>query len=319
MARYIPKSKVSILETTGNEFVIASTNQPYKGKYMELSNGTFFAGNNPQNPGEELLKRQELSVSFGVSKNNSVYRKLKRPVHDRLSKKSVIPVNKPQPTNKDYERGYFTRYFCRRINDQYNYFEIDKKTHTSLNSKTENYDYNLYIVGQIKWTLLETPIYDIKAKSINPVNKINKTSVELLLETYPFLDIFFNNLTEYEPLHTRNFTETLFIKKGVENVPYEGYFHQHPEKGFMEGPYHTPNKKHQKLFTDADLLKNERSLLPQNNAVLGTNRFGDEVSMVQGESSARNTTPSTSPPSAPPPSAPSYGGGMSSGGGGGGY
>ena len=43
MARYIPKSKVSILETTGNEFVIASTNQPYKGKYMELSNGTFFA------------------------------------------------------------------------------------------------------------------------------------------------------------------------------------------------------------------------------------------------------------------------------------
>ena len=319
MARYIPKSKVSILETTGNEFVIASTNQPYKGKYMELSNGTFFAGNNPQNPGEELLKRQELSVSFGVSKNNSVYRKLKRPVHDRLSKKSVIPVNKPQPTNKDYERGYFTRYFCRRINDQYNYFEIDKKTYISLNSKTENYDYNLYVMGEIKWTLLETPIYDIKAKSINPVNKINKTSVELLLETYPFLDIFFNNLTEYEPLHTRNFTETLFIKKGVENVPYEGYFHQHPEKGFMEGPYHTPNKKHQKLFTDADLLKNERSLLPQNNAVLGTNRFGDEVSMVQGESSARNTTPSTSPPSAPPPSAPSYGGGMSSGGGGGGY
>ena len=41
MAGYIPKSKVSILETTGNEFVIASTNQPYKGKYMELSNGTF--------------------------------------------------------------------------------------------------------------------------------------------------------------------------------------------------------------------------------------------------------------------------------------
>ena len=319
MARYIPKSKVSILETTGNEFVIASTNQPYKGKYMELSNGTFFAGNNPQKPGEELIKRQELSISFGVSKNNSVYRKLKRPIHDRLSKKSVIPVNKPQPTNKDYERGYFTRYFCRRINDQYNYFEIDKKTHTSLNSKTENYDYNLYIVGQIKWTLLETPIYGIKNRSINPVSKINKTSVELLLETFPFLDLFFRIVTEYEPLHTRNFAETLSIKKGNKITVYEGYFHQHPEKGFMEGPYHTPNKKHQKLFTDADLLKNERSLLPQNNAVLGTNRFGDEVSMVQGESSARNTTPSTSPPSAPPPSAPSYGGGMSSGGGGGGY
>ena len=319
MARYIPKSKVNILQTTGNEFVIASTSQPYTGNYMELSNGTFFAGNNPQKPGEELLKRQELNVSFGRSKNNRIYRKLKRPVYNELSKKLVIPVDKPQPTNKDYERGYFTRYFCKRVNDPYNYFEINKKTYDKLNSRTDDYDYNLHIIGKIKWVLLETPIYDIKAKSINPVNKINKTSVELLLETYPFLDIFFNNLTEYEPLHTRNFTETLFIKKGVENVPYEGYFHQHPEKGFMEGPYHTPNKKHQILFTDADLLKNERSLLPQNNAVLGTNRFGDEVSMVQGESSARNTTPSTSPPSAPPPSAPSYGGGMSSGGGGGGY
>ena len=318
MARYIPKSKVSILETTGNEFVIASTNQPYKGKYMELSNGTFFAGNNPQKPGEELIKRQELSISFGVSKNNSVYRKLKRPVHDRLSKKSVIPVNKPQPTNKDYERGYFTRYFCRRANDQYNYFEIDKKTYISLNSKTENYDYNLYIIGQIKWTLLETPIYGIKNRSINPVSKINKTSVELLLETFPFLDLFFRNVTEYEPLHTRNFAETLSIKKGNEIMIYEGYFHIHPGKGPMVGPFHVPTK-HERLFTDADLLKIQRSLLPQNNAVLGTNKFGDEVSMVPGGSSARNTTPSTPTPSAPPPSAPSYGGGGSSGGGGGGY
>ena len=105
MARYIPKSKVSILETTGNEFVIASTNQPYKGKYMELSGGTYFAGNNPQNPGEELLKRQDLTVSFGRSKNNSIYRKLKSPINNELAKKTVITVNKPQPTNKGYERG----------------------------------------------------------------------------------------------------------------------------------------------------------------------------------------------------------------------
>ena len=99
---------------------------------------------------------------------------------------------------------------------------------------------------------------------------------------------------------------------------YEGYFQIHPGKGPMVGPFHVPTK-HERLFTDADLLKNQRSLLPQNNAVLGTNKFGDEVSMVPGGSSARNTTPSTPTPSAPPPSAPSYGGGGSSGGGGGGY
>ena len=88
MTRYIPKSKVNILQTTGNEFVIASTSQPYIGNYIELSNGTFFAGNNPQKPGEELLKRQELNVSFGRSKNNRIYRKLKRPTHDNLAKKT---------------------------------------------------------------------------------------------------------------------------------------------------------------------------------------------------------------------------------------
>ena len=314
MARYIPKSKVSILETTGNEFVIASTNQPYKGKYMELSNGTFFAGNNPQNPGEELLKRQELSISFGVSKNNSVYRKLKRPIYNELSKKTVIPVDKSKPTNKDYERGYFTRYFCKRVNDQYNYFEIKKETYDKLNQKTDDYDYNLYITGKIKWVLLETPK--------NPVRKINDINIKLLLDKYPFLNVFFNDLTEYEPLHTRNFIETLSIDTGTEIMIYEGYFHRHPEKGFMEGPFHS-TKPHKRLFTNEQLINQAKdrtiALQRQNNAVMGTNKFGDEVSMVPGRSSARNTTPSTPTPSAPPPSAPSYGGGGSSGGGGGGY
>jgi len=289
MARYIPKSKVSILETTGNEFVIASTNQPYKGNYMELSDGTYFAGNNPQNPGEKLLERQDLNVSFGRSKNNSIYRKLKRPIYNELAKKSVIPVDKPQPTNKDYERGYFIRYFCKRVNDQYNYFEINKKTFDKLNGKTDDYDHNLHIIGQIKWALLETPK--------NPVSNINDINIKLLLNEYSFLDVFFNNLTEYEPLHTRNFIETLFIRRGTETMVYEGYFHRHPEKGFMEGPFHS-TKPHKRLFTNEQLtnqIKDRTTFLQQqNNAVMGTDSFGGQVSVIQpGKSSPTPSTPSS--------------------------
>ena len=312
MERYIPKSKVNILQTTGTEFIIASTNQPYIGNYMELSNGTFFAGNNPQKPGEELLRRQELNVSFGRSKNNRIYRKLQKPIFNELSKKTIIPVDKPQPTNKDYERGYFTRYFCKRVNDQYNYFEINKKTYDELRDKTTNYDYNLYNIGKIKWTLLETPK--------NPVEKINDINIKLSLDTYPLLNTFFNDLTEYEPLHTRNFVETLSIDTGTELIPYEGYFHEQPGKGFMEGPFHT-TKPHKKLFTVSELEINRQkintNLSTRNNATLRRDRRGDTVSVMRDNTYNRSSAPSTPRPSSTPsaPSTPS----IPSGGGGGGY
>ncbi len=295
MARYIPKSKVSILQTAQNEFVIASTLRSYNGSYMELSDGTFFAGNNPQKPGEKLLKRKPVGSSFGKSNNNSTYRKINRSIYNELSKKTPIPISKPQPTNKDYERGYFTRYFCKRVNDKYNYFEINKKTYDSLNSKTDNYDYNLYIIGEIKWILLETPK--------NPVIEINDINVKLLLNIYPFLNVFFNILNEYEPLHTRNFIEKLSIKEGTKIIPYEGYFHQHPEKGFMEGPFHS-TKPHKKLFTNTQLDKDKQNtitqLQTQNDAVMGTDKFGSQVSVIQ---------PGKSSPTPSAPSVPSSGGG----------
>jgi len=279
MARYIPKSKVSILQTAQNEFVIASTLRSYNGSYMELSDGTFFAGNNPQKPGEKLLKRKPVGSSFGKSNNNSTYRKINRPVYNELSKKTPIPISKPQPTNKDYERGYFTRYFCKRVNDKYNYFEINKKTYDNLNVKNDNYDYNLYIIGNIKWILLETP-----NKLVEEINNIN---INLLLNTYPFLNVLFNILDEYEPLHTRNFAEKLFIKKGTKNILYKGYFHQHPEKGFMEGPFHS-TKPHKKLFTNAQFnVKTTQTQLQtqlvysENNVVMGTDNLGSQVSVIQ--------------------------------------
>ena len=190
MARYIPKSKVSILQTPGNKFVIDSTNQPYQGSYMELSNGRYFAGNNPQKPGEELIIKKLLNTAFGVSRNNSKYRKLKRPIYNDLSKITSIPASKPQPTAKDYDRGYFTRYFCKRANNQFSYIEINKKTYVSLFSQDLKYDFNLYEVGNIKWALSDTPNHT--------VSQINGSNINLKVKYYPFLIILFSDLSEYK-------------------------------------------------------------------------------------------------------------------------
>ncbi len=278
MARYIPKSKVNILETSTAKFVLESTNQIYIGTYMELSNGTFFAGNNPQNPGEKLLPIKPVNSSFRKSKSNTIYRKLKKPIYTELSKKSNIPITKPSPLIKDYEQGYFTRYFCRRVNDMFNYFEISKKTYNNLKSKNDKYDYNLYVIGEIKWALLETPINDI--------NTINDNNIKLLLDQYPNLDIFFSNLNEYEPLHTRNFIEKLYYN--IESK-YTGYFHVHPAKGFiMEGPFHS-TKPHKKLFTISQLqTKSKSSYVPSANP--GTTQMGP--TRGRGESGGKPSTSS---------------------------
>ena len=279
MARYIPKSKVNILETSTPKFVSTSTNKVYIGTYMELSDGTIFAGNNPQNPGERLLPIKPLNSSFRKGKNNIMYRKLKKSIYDELSKKSNIPPSKTPPLIKDYERGYFTRYFCRRVNDTFNYFEINKKTYNDLNNKNDKYDYNLYIIGEIKWALLETPI--------NNVSTINNNNVKLLLNPYNNLNVLFNNLDEYEPLHTRTFKEKLYKK---DNTLYTGYFHVHPTDGFiMEGPFHS-TKLHKKLFT-LDQLKSisKSNYTPsfnknatQTRPTRGSNRGGGRTSTSSG-------------------------------------
>ena len=190
MKRYIPKSKVSILQTPGNKFVIALTNQPYQGSYMELSDGSYFAGNNPQNPGEELIIKKPVNANFQSNRKSSKYNILKKPIYNNLSKITPIPVSKPKPTPKDYDRGYFTRYFCKRANNQFDYIEIDKKTYNALASQDPKYDFNLYQVGNIKWALSETPT--------KTVDKINRNNIKLKANIYPFLIILFDNLSEYE-------------------------------------------------------------------------------------------------------------------------
>ena len=238
MARYTPKSKISVLQTNGNEFLVESTKAPFQGTYMEFSNGTFFAGSDPQRKGQRLIRIEVLKDNFESGFNNMKYNNLKPNIYKNLSKIDSIPPSKPEPTVEDYKRGYFIRYFCKRANEQINYFEIDKSTYNALLNKNNKFDFNLYIVGSIKWNIIRT--------NSTLVQEVNKGILNLKSQDFPFIETLFTNLNEYEPPYTEG--NELFIRTGKKEVSYVGYYHFHPNRGFaMEGPFHIP-EKHRRLF-----------------------------------------------------------------------
>ena len=130
---YLPKSKISIKEACqSDEFVTVSSNKSYVGPYIETSDGKYFAGNSTTNRGEELIITQETPINFGNSTDFKIYNKIKTSPYEFLKKTKPIPAFKNTPTKKDYERGYYNRYFSSRVNQQFGYQEISLKTYKSI-------------------------------------------------------------------------------------------------------------------------------------------------------------------------------------------
>ena len=131
---YIPKSKINILNTSGGEFVLKSTNQEYIGDYIELSNGKFYAGNNSQKLDEELIIPLT-SNKLGNSRNNLIYSNLKPKKANFLAKVKTIYPTKTLPTQEDYNKGYYTRYFIKKVNEPKGYIEVNVDVFDSINQQ----------------------------------------------------------------------------------------------------------------------------------------------------------------------------------------
>lgn len=183
---YLPKSKVNIKETPGGEFVERATRKPYTGKYIETSEGKYYAGNNPLTLGPELVIPEPQRDNFGNSKDFKKHTILNKSIYEKLKKYKDIPTSKSIPTEKDYERGYYTRYFTKKINSQTNYFEIGNKTFTSISTRKTEYDYNLYQVGSIRWAL------------VGEVEKINNLQLTIVERRFPHVSTLFSVLNEFQ-------------------------------------------------------------------------------------------------------------------------
>jgi len=235
---YLPKSKVNIKEASQGEFIFKKNKKPFEGKYLELSNGKYHAGTNTINLGEELIKSVEessnnqMGSSFDVKKYNILIPKKKK----FLKNTKPLSTNKNTPTEQDYQRGYYTRYFAKRINQSKSYIEINSDTFQKLQEKTD-YDHHLYVVGSITWALK------------NGTRKVNNNNLKILERTFPYISDFFPILNEFEiidgPLNTTG--GELYYENGAE---YIGPYHIHPEKGPMVGAQHVPEPHALLKFSD---------------------------------------------------------------------
>ena len=63
---YLPKSKHQIKETGGDQFVYKGTKIFYRGFYIEVSNGKYFAGNDLAKRGREqyFIHLQEMVLNM---------------------------------------------------------------------------------------------------------------------------------------------------------------------------------------------------------------------------------------------------------------
>lgn len=197
---YYPQSQIKTnLYTNGGEFVVKSTDQNYVGPYWKVSSGQYFSKKNPQDtPYEELIEfvtppqpsKDQIAVSILDFTNTSFlpnlpiynfnYRSVKR--YDLLQGIDVYnpPIKKipsyyyPTPTLNNYELGAFTRYFCKRTNQNI-YIEINKETFEELSSSNPEYLFSLYTPFKINWTLTGTSPEEVSKVNLSVVSQTERS------------------------------------------------------------------------------------------------------------------------------------------------
>jgi flavodoxin len=237
---YIPKSKYQFLQASGHEYFYPKTKTPYIGPYILTSEGAFIGKNINQKNKERLvpqsLKGKKQDNIFFTSKTNEYYR-LKPNTSKFIQKTLPIIATKVKPTEKDYERGYYTRYFCKRNNAENVYFEINKSTYKNLKSKNNIYNHTLYTSDSLIWAI------------DGDIIKANNTTLKLKVKAFPNITSLFIKLNEFQKVRTAKKGELTYL----DGKEYMGYYHIHLGKP-MEGLYHE-NKSHQNLlFVDKNTL-----------------------------------------------------------------
>jgi hypothetical protein len=151
---YIPKNKIiTDLTTSGTEFVYKDTTDYYSGPYYKLYNGKFYSGQN-QN-------------SFGT-------KEIVRPTDEKSSLNTVVLNDIAQsplfPTEQDYKKGVFTRYFIVKRNEPV-FIEIEKKIYDKYNQRNSQVSWQLYNHISLFWELVG---------DMNKVAQINKNMTTLV-------------------------------------------------------------------------------------------------------------------------------------------
>jgi hypothetical protein len=207
---YYPKSQIkSGLYTNGGEYTLFPPPNnadaiSYVGYYYQISNGTRFTGKTPQDgPSQVLYPVYIISSNTSIPEftqtivyndfslfdntTNNQYTRIKNSVPNT---RIVPPFNLTLPTQSDYDLGVFSRYFCKKNNEN-KYIEIDQTTYQDLNSKKSTIAWDLYTPLTTLWYLTGDK---------NTVAKANKGLVNLIEQNqkwYGFSHYLKDNFTQY--------------------------------------------------------------------------------------------------------------------------
>lgn len=166
---YYPKTKIQTNLFSNGELLKSSDFTSYVGPYYKVSNGQKYAGKDPQSfryP-ELLIDLKELA-DLQQSQNSDLFTQRPSIINPStsliessnyvenlkesyVSRKVPVPYY-PEPTEQDYQIGYFTRYFAKQVN-AIKFTEISKKTFDSLSTHSEEYLWQLYNPISIPWQI----------------------------------------------------------------------------------------------------------------------------------------------------------------------
>tara|TARA_R110001583_G_scaffold98876_1_gene243968 strand:- start:53 stop:898 length:846 start_codon:yes stop_codon:yes gene_type:complete len=183
---YQPGSKYKAKSTIGGEFIFQESNKNYIGDYIELSDGTRLSGIRPGAPNQRLLIPTPNKVKKSYQNvNNEKYALLRPGFEEFYSKDRPVVSTKVLPTEKDYEKFKYTRYFAKKRNSKLGYIGIEKKTYKKLIKKNAEYDHYIWQAGKIEWSLKEGSA------------DVNLFLIKQKEKEFPGLRILYPNLQEF--------------------------------------------------------------------------------------------------------------------------
>jgi hypothetical protein len=257
---YIPKNRIKTnLYTSGNEFIVKSSEKNYTGYYHSLYNGQFFSGKNPNDSNIIEIINSEVKGVLDSPPNLietnviALFPEDPDPLVNReqwnqgdisayltlkgKSTKDEQPREMPQfhyasPTEDDYQLGQFTRYFLVKVNEL-RYMEVSEKTYDSIISLSSNIVWELYIPFKTQWTIdgIEDEVFDINR---------NQVLIQEQSLNRKGLQEFLNNdyLKYYRSVNINNQYTSGDDYTLPNGLNYQGLYHIMPEGIAMTGRYH---------------------------------------------------------------------------------
>jgi len=191
---YYPKSQIKPnLYTEGNKYVISSTKEGYTGYYYEVSSGQKFTGKFPGDGVNLLLIPSAFTTYKSETSNNPSppnVIEFFEPADINSSTRLIPTINPTLPTLQDQQNGQFSRYFCKKTNEN-KYLEIDKSTYQKLTNKDPQIAWDLYNPTQIIWIITGD-----KNQAFNS-NKGSVTVIEQQKNWYGFTQWFQDKFLKY--------------------------------------------------------------------------------------------------------------------------